>query len=207
MHGIDDVSPNTERAAVTDRVLPSRSGRGPGLQRDYWAQIRDSRLLPSQVGEFLCCRFSEMVPPQIARFSLVADPGRCFEVGDELEVWIRFAGSCAVRLVHKNPNSITFATLEGHPEAGRITFGAYRHASGDVVFHIRSRARSSNAFHYLGFRTLGRAMQTETWTRFIDRTAAAIGRGVVGYVFEETRRCRAEGHEADLSPTFLAEGD
>ena len=188
-------------------MSPTRLGHGPSLQRDYWAEIRDSRIAASQMGEFLARRFSEMVPDSIARFSPLGDPGEPLEVGDEVEVWIRFAGRCRVRLVDKTANSITFATLEGHPEAGRITFGAYRHASGNLVFHIRSRARSSNAFHYLGFRALGRAMQTETWTRFIDRLAATVGSGVVGFIFEETKHAPEEGPEADLAPTFVAEGD
>ena len=49
--------------------------------------------------------------------------------------------------------SLTLGTLEGHPEAGRITFGAYRNDDGDVVFHIRSRARSSTLFNYVGFKS------------------------------------------------------
>jgi hypothetical protein len=57
------------------------------------------------------------------------------EVGDELDIHIRLAGDARVRVVHTCPCSITLATLEGHPEAWRITFGAYRDANGHVVFH------------------------------------------------------------------------
>lgn len=201
------VSPNTETVARTDGLVPAREGSGPTLQRDYWAQIRGSRIAASQMGELLSRRFADMVPFEIARFSSRAGPGRSLEVGDELEVWIRFAGRCGVRLVHKNANSLTFATLAGHPESGRITFAAYRHASGNLVLHIRSRARASTPFQYVGFHALGRAMQTETWTRFIDRLAATIGGKVVDFVYEETRHCPDEGPETDRLPTFVAEGD
>ena len=49
-----------------------------------------------------------------------------------------------VRVVDTNSLSLTLATDDGHPEAGRITFGVYPNDEGDIVFHIRSRARSGS---------------------------------------------------------------
>ena len=70
--------------------------------------------------------------------------------------------------------------LTGHPEAGRITFGAYRTVDGDVVFHIRSRACSSSLFNYLGFLVGGDPMQTATWTDFV-----IVGDEKPGWICEE----------------------
>jgi hypothetical protein len=186
--------------------LPASAGHGPLLQRDYWGRIQNARLPPSQVGELLARRFADFAPASLASFRRSDGTDRPLEVGDILEVWIRFAGEFEVRVLHRDANSLTVATLSGHPEAGRITFGAYRHADGDVIFHIRSRARSSSRMLYVGFLALGQAMQASTWTRFVERVANEIGDGVVDFVFEETRECAPEPDETDR-PTFIASGD
>ena len=99
----------------------------------------------------------------------------------------------------------------GHPEAGRITFGSYRNDAGDVIFHIRSRARSSSIFTYVGFLVGGDPMQTESWTVFVNNVAVACGTGVEGEVHAETRVVPKEEWEpADESmdaPTFVALAD
>ena len=104
------------------------------------------------------------------------------------------------------PNSITIGTVKGHPEAGRITFGAYRNPKGDVVFHIRSIARSGSWLQLLGFKALGDAMQTNTWTDFINKVASVCGGGVLGEIHADTTRLEADpGDFAD--PTFIAQGE
>ncbi len=97
----------------------------------------------------------------------------------------------------------------GHPEAGRITFGAYPNEVGDIIFHIRSRARSGSSVFYASFIALGEAMQTETWAEFVNRVAWTVGSGILAYVHAERRRLPpdAEGPDAARSPTFIARGD
>ena len=102
--------------------------------------------------------------------------------------------------------AITLGTVGGHPEAGRITFGAYPNERGDVIFHIRSRARSSSATRYAGFLTAGESMQTNTWTDFIDRLAHTVGEGIVGAIQVETQEIDEEEDEAIETPTFIARG-
>jgi hypothetical protein len=130
------------------------------------------------------------------------------EVGDEMEVEIWKLGMFGVRVVHCDGNSLTIATLDGHPEAGRITFGSYRNARGEVLFHIRSRARAGSKLKYVGFVALGDAMQTNTWTGFIHRLALEAGDGVAGEIHVEKREVDEEpGDEAADRPTFIARGD
>ena len=64
--------------------------------------------------------------------------------------------------------------MPGHPEDGRIALGGYRNPTGAVIFHIRSRARSTTALTRIGFLAIGDAMQTNTWAEFIRNAAAAI---------------------------------
>lgn len=190
-------------------LFPAPRGVGPLLQRDYWGVIVDCRLSPSEVIDLVARRFPDFAPAWLAAFRRLRPNHGPLDVGDELEVHIRMTGTFRVRVVHRDRNSFTLATLIGHPEAGRITFGAYRNDVGDVIFHIRSRARSGSRRFYAGFRAMGEAMQTETWGEFVNRVAWTVGSGILAYVHAERRRLPpdAEGPDAARSPTFIARGD
>lgn len=179
-------------------------GVGPLLQRDYWAVFGECRRTPSELIAHLRDHFSELPPSELVRFT--APKG--IALGSDLDIAIVPAHQCCVRVVHEDAQSFTLATLEGHPEAGRITFGAYRNPKGDVIFHIRSRARSSSLPGYLGFLAIGDAMQTNTWTDFITNAAAVAEariRGVIHADTEAVEPTQADDHPLD-SPTFLAVG-
>ncbi len=174
------------------------------LQRDYFAVLADCPLTPSQLMAHVREHFCELPPEALVRFS--APDG--LDTDAALDIRITGAPDCRVRVVHSEPQSLTLGTLDGHPEAGRITFGAYRHASGGVVFHIRSRARSATAAHLLGFLTLGEAMQTNTWTDFITRTAATAGARIAGAIRADTEKVEDTPEDAACDcPTFRATGD
>ncbi|HEU4578756.1 MAG TPA: DUF1990 family protein [Polyangiaceae bacterium] len=190
-------------------LLPARLGAGQYLQRDYWAVIRECRPRPSELMRAVRERFTEFAPAELASFRRVEAATGPLEVDDELEVRIAAAGTCFVRVVHTDEQSLTLGTLQGHPEAGRITFGAYCNARDDVIFHIRSRARSGSRVMYAGFLAAGEAMQTNTWTDFISAVAHSFGSGVIGFIHSETQRI-PNGPQAaaeECSPTFLARGD
>jgi hypothetical protein len=159
------------------------------------------------VADVVARHFEEFPPPSLVRFRRV-DPGDTLAVGDDIEVEIRGAGSFGVRVIHRDDQSLTLATLEGHPEAGRITFGAYDNAWGDVVFHIRSRARAGSRLHMAGFVFFGDPMQTNTWSDFIIRLAESVGEGVHGAVHAEKRSVSEEPGDRSMdAPTFIAGGD
>jgi hypothetical protein len=212
--------------ALTGDLQPAHQGTGPLLQRDYWAVISRARARPSAIIDDLGRRFPAFAPPELVVFRRagVSDADAANDQplapGHELDVAITAAGTFRVRVVCCQPQSITLATLKGHPEAGRITFGAYRNAEGAVIFHIRSRARSSDGLRYLGYLLAGEAMQTNTWTDFVKSVALTFGDGVAGSVHAETTVITGAGDvtgdddDADdgserllCSPTFLAEGD
>lgn len=189
-------------------LKPATDGTGPLLQRDYWAVVAGSRLGPREVVKLVAEKFPEFPPPQLVQFRLADGCEGPLDIGDELDIDIRLAGKCAVRVVHRDANSITLGTLDGHPEAGRITFGAYRNERGDVVFHIRSRARASKLTRYLEFLAGGDPMQTNTWVDFIDALSQTAGSGVVDGIRVEQAEVDDEDADADpASPTFIARGD
>lgn len=193
---------------MTDELLPATQGAGPLLQRDYWAVLDGCTLKPSEVMAYVKAHFCALPPASLVAFSVAGDR-ECLDRDDELDIQIMPAQHCRVRVIHADSQSLTLGTLAGHPEAGRITFGAYRNADGDVIFHIRSRARSSSTTKLIGFLAIGDAMQTNTWTDFINNTAAAVGARVRDAIRAETERVeeRPDDDELPTAPTFVATGD
>ena len=187
-------------------LRPAREGVGPLLERDYWAVVEDAALRPRQVMAEVRAHFESFAPGELAEFSR-AEAGRPLQPGDELCIRIAGAGECRVRVVHCDACSLTFATLAGHPEAGRITFGAYRNRERELVFHIRSRARSDSLLRLLGFMVAGEAMQTNTWAAFVNRVAALSGGRVRGFVRAEMNVIADADDGPEDGPTFLARGD
>lgn len=189
-------------------LATARLGQGPLLQRDYWAVIDRCRLGPRQVMELVARHFPAFAPEELVVFTRGGDEREPLRLGEVLGVHIVGAGDFEVRVIHLDPQSLTVATVTGHPEAGRITFGAYRNRRGDVIFHIRSRARSSTWARYFGFRSAGEVMQTSCWTDFVNRVAVATGRGVLGHIHATTCTCSDEEEgQVRSRPTFLARGD
>lgn len=188
-------------------LLPAHQGVGPLYQRDYWAVIDGCTARPSQIADDIARRFPQYPPPELVSFAVAGETPGPLCVGDELVVTLRLAGTCRVRVVNRAPQSLTLATLCGHPEAGRITFGAYRNTAGQVIFHIRSRARSSSQQKYLGFLTAGEPMQTNTWTDFVKAVALTFGQGVEGDVHAEAQVIDEEPASSACTPTYRAEGD
>jgi hypothetical protein len=190
------------------RLLLPRAGHGPLLQRDYWAVIRQCRLAPQTLMQQVAQHFPAFAPEELVRFRRQQTSASPLQCGEILEVAITGGVDCTVTVIHRDPQSLTLATQLGHPEAGRITFGAYRNRRRDVIFHIRSRARSATPLHYAGFLTAGEVMQTSTWTDFVDRVAAYAGKGVWGSIRAGTTPLHDEDeHEATGQPTFFAKGD
>lgn len=194
---------------LIEGLLLASQGSGPLLQRDYWGVIRNSRASAPEIARMLARDFHQFAPEELVQFDRIDGADEALEPGVDLEVQIRMAGACRVRVVHKDRNSITLATLAGHPEAGRITFGAYPNEAGDVIFHIRSRARSSSSVKYAGFLAVGEPMQTNTWTDFVDRVAHTVGDGVLGVIHAETTEIADEPDDPEsiCSPTFVAVGE
>ena len=190
------------------RLQPASDGVGPLMQRDYWAVLQGCPLSPHALISRVREQFLDFPPEELVVFRRLEEEPRPLEVGDELEVVIRMKEPVKVRVIHMDDNSITLGTAEGHPEAGRITFGAYRNEHEDVIFHIRSRARSASLVEYAGFLMTGDPMQTNTWTGYIDGLAHLVGDGVRGAIHAEEQKVDPEdGDETLDTPTFTARGD
>lgn len=183
-------------------------GTGPLWQRDYWGVIRSCRVDPKALVRVVRERFDDLAPKEFVRFNSGKGTGRPLSEGDDLVVHIRMAPEAGVRVIHVCDASLTLATLKGHPECGKITFGSYCNDRGDVVFHIRSRARSKSSLDLAGFLTVGDAMQTSTWSDFIDRLSHIVGEGIVGEIYAEKQEVEDDPQDDDVKrPTFIATGE
>ena len=186
-------------------MLPAARGAGPLLQRDYWAVLADCDMKPSELMAHVKSHFCDLPPAALVEF--VAPSGLVKDA--KLDILIKPQQRCGVRVIHDDAQSVTLATLEGHPEAGRITFACYRNVAGDRIFHIRSRARSTSVLKRLGFLAIGDAMQTNTWADFIRNAAASVGATIPDAIHADTHEVeeQPEDDEPLDSPTFMAVGD
>lgn len=187
-------------------VLPATEGTGPLFQRDYWMVLEGTRLDPPGLIKKVMEEFPRLSPEGLASFCF--KEGTACPVGLEtiLDINILAAGACQVQMVRIEAQSFTMRTLEGHPEAGRITMGAYWDEHGRLVFRIRSRARASDPLRYVGFQFFGKELQTRIWFGFMKRLAEACGGWIQGDLHEETVEATDTlADEAGLdTPTFVA---
>jgi len=186
-------------------IIAATHGSGPLLERDYQAIIVGASCSPEAIIAMVRSDFPRFSPDALAAFECRVGFALPLEVGHEMFINIRGAGTCHVRTVHADERSLTLRTLDGHPEAGRITFGAFNNEDGELVVRIRSRARASDKLKYVGYIFMGREMQTKTWLTFIERVAQACGGRIEGEIAVTTTRVRAslaDRGEID-TPTFV----
>jgi hypothetical protein len=198
--------PDEPRHHDDSTTVPAAEGAGPLYQRDYVGVIVDAGCTPEEVLRMLREEFPRFSDPQLAEFQREEPADRPLEIGDDMTVYIRAAGYSGVRITHMDARSLTMRTLDDHPEAGRITFGAYYDEQGRLNFRIRSRARAIDALHFIGWQLMGRHIQVQIWKEFVRRVAAGCGGRLLDDVQVETQTIEeTPADEGALeTPTFVA---
>lgn len=199
----------TAASAPDAGIQYATDGSGPLLQRDYWAVLDGSPCGPADVATKLRASFERYAPPETASFRR-DDPDGRLGVGDEMAIRIALRGPCRVRVVHHDHRSLTLRTLRGHPEAGRITFGAYRDRGGRLIFHIRSRTRAAGPLNYIGYWLMGKQLQSRCWIKFVEGMARDCGGRIVDSIHVRTSRVGEEpgdGPGEDASTLSCRDGD
>lgn len=93
-----------------------------------------------------------------------------------------------VQVTGRTENSFTFTTVQGHPEAGTITFSAQQVSRGRVSFVIQSTMQPSsttNSLLYVIPGIGGRAIQTEIWNGTLQNVVKNSG-GSDGVILNRT---------------------
>ena len=121
----------TATATEGSELVYATEGTGPLLERDYWAVVEGTGVTPGGAGRRPSASGSRGSPrTETACFRRDGECSGPLEVGDEMDIRIALLGDCRVRVVHVDDQGLTLRTLKGHPEAGRITFGADRDDEG-----------------------------------------------------------------------------
>jgi hypothetical protein len=189
-------------------IQTTASGHGPIWMHDYRVVLEQSTLSPQEIVLLMRSEFPAFAPQEIARFEREANQKASqaapVEVGDEMIVHINGAGTCRILFTQVSEQSFTMRTLDGHFEAGRITFGAYL-KNEKTVIRICSRARSAGSAHHVAYLLLGRTMQEKMWCSFLMEVAAHCGTEDAEVT---THTEEVKGNIADLgeidTPTFVA---
>ncbi|MBC7466221.1 MAG: DUF1990 family protein [Bdellovibrio sp.] len=114
-------------------------------------------------------------PQILAHFEKTKGSKTSLHVGDEFIVHIPGPWNGPVRVTEVGPNRFKLATLEGHLEAGEITFEMKNMGPNENLFQIESKAKSRDAFVDLVYDKIPivRLAQTEMWKGFCEQFAKA----------------------------------
>jgi hypothetical protein len=165
-----------ERGAETQ---PASDGSGALIHRRYEIELPDRAVSRDIVLRLMQLHLTELAPAALANFEKSEGSDDVFRVGDEYEITMLGPWNGAVRVAEMTRDSFTLVTLEGHPEAGHITFSVEENARsiGGLLVRIESWARSRDRLVEAAYSTLriGKQVQTEVWITFLQRLAVLAG--------------------------------
>ena len=182
----------------SDAEQPASTGSGPWLERRYYIDVVRPHLTPVQLMARVQADLPSFSPELLADFTKDGGaPGESLRVGDEFSIKILGPWNGRVRVTSADAAGFEFITLEGHPEAGRIQFGAHwLDGRPDALrFEIHSRARSRDGVVAFAYDTIGGGLliQEATWVEFCRRAAAMCGGQALADVVVETVRQATDG--------------
>ncbi len=176
---------------------PAAQGSGPQLDRRYYIDVVRPRLGPVPLMAAVHADLPRFSPNLLADFEQTRGEAGALKTGDEFHIKILGPWNGSVRVTEVGATFFEFATLEGHPEAGRIRFETHAlDGRPDALrFEIHSVARSRDGLVAFAYDTIGggKLMQQATWVDFCQRVAQASGGQALGPVTVETTRHAADG--------------
>jgi len=190
-------APRAERSTATKRDAPAHAtrdaerlerggdtqgsdeGAGPLLHRRYEIELPDRAVSSDMVLRLMQLHLTELTPAALAEFEKSSGSDNVFGVGDEYDITMLGPWNGAVRVSEVTRDSFTLVTLDGHPEAGHITFSVEDDATSQGLIQVRieSWARSRDGLVAAAYDTLkiGKQVQTEVWITFLQRLAELAG--------------------------------
>lgn len=169
---------------------PAHTGSGPLFERRYWIDVQHARQPAAALLDHIKCHLPDFSPNLLAGFEKSSGEAHCLRVDDEFRIRILGPWNGDVRVTDIGNDYFELATLEDHPEAGRIRFSLRPHATlpDTLRFEIHSRARSRDGLVAFTYDTLGlgRKVQQQTWEMFCQHVADYCGGLPLGPVHVET---------------------
>ncbi len=169
----------SERLDTGDGTQLASGGSGALIHRRYEIALPNSAVSHDIVLRLMQLHLTEFAPATLARFEKRVGSDQLFRVGDEYEITMLGPWNGRVRVAEMTQDSFTLVTLEGHPEAGHITFSVQddTNSAGQLLVRIESLARSRHAIVAAadGALRVGKRVQTEVWITFLQRFALLAG--------------------------------
>ncbi len=192
LENMTDVQPITLEELGDRPFQTIDDGVGTLFHRRYWVDIAESEKSAEAIMRLIQRDPNLFAPQELAHFKRTLGDAESLAVGDEFHISITSPWDAPVRVIDVTPTSFTFVTLDGHLEAGEITFRIIDHPlqSEWLRFEIVSWARSRDRLVQIAFETLGvgKAAQTGMWTFFCQRVVEQSGGRRVGSVQVATQK-------------------
>lgn len=154
-------------------------GTGVLVHRRYEVSLPDRAMSRDIVMRLMQLHLTELAPAALANFEKSEGLDSVFRVDDEYEITMLGPWNGKVRVTEMLPDSFTLVTLEGHPEAGHITFSVDDDVEqpGNLRARIESWARARDSLVEVAYGTLGigKQVQTEVWVTFLQRLSVLAG--------------------------------
>ncbi|HEU4407814.1 MAG TPA: DUF1990 family protein [Polyangiaceae bacterium] len=177
--------------------LPSE-GIGPMHRKVYRALIRGARDGAEGLLAIVRDSFAELAPSSTVEVGAEpASPETKLEPGATVTMALPLRGHVQVRVEEVSPRAITLATLEGHPLAGAVRFVAEPAGEGALRFEVQTCYRAATLADLVMMETLGGALQSYTWTSFVEALVERSGGRAEGGV-EIVRDDPDEGERASF---------
>jgi NADH dehydrogenase len=137
----------------------------------YSAEITGSTLSPEQLMDRICENMADVMP-----LDFVAEPGapEAAREGETMTAAIPGRGNIQVRVEERNPRTVTFATLEGHPLAGILEFEV-QPVDDRLRIIVQIASQPANALDWIAMKTVGGPMQTANWRAVVRRIVGLSG--------------------------------
>jgi Domain of unknown function (DUF1990) len=167
-----------EVATPTPDTQHASTGAGVLIHRQYEIHLQGTEHTASSVCRLMQRHMAELAPAALAEFEKADGSEFLFRVGDTYDITMLGPWNGSVRVDAVTDASFTLVTLDGHPEAGQITFSVHDTlAPTSLRVLIESWARSRDNLVQAAYRTfgIGRHVQTEVWITFLQRLGTLAG--------------------------------
>lgn len=159
-------------------IQHASAGSGALVHRQYEIRLDGVSYSAAALCQLMQRHIAELAPAGLAAFEKSEGSEQVFRAGDEYEITMLGPWNGTVRVHEVTPQQFTLVTLEGHPEAGQITFSAHDTGiAGSKRVLVESWARARDGVVQVAYRAfgIGRQVQTEVWITFLQRLAEMAG--------------------------------
>lgn len=172
----------------------AEEGTGALFYRRYRVDVPNPNIAPEALMDRIKEDLNRFSPAILASFEKTKGTPGPLALGDEFAVHIPGPWQAPVRVSESKPTAFSLVTLEGHPEAGAITFTLRSLRSGALRFSIESIARSHDSVvDFLYDKVpLMRMAQTLMWQKFCEAVAQSVAPSTTPQVIIETERVAVE---------------